>query len=206
EQWKKYFLPLRVSKNIVVKPTWERYTASGHDIVVEIDPGMAFGTGQHPSTRMCIEAVEEIILKGGTDRTWHVLDVGCGTGILGIASAKLGAQKVLCIDIDKKAVEISRENVLINAVQDKVEVRETDLAQVKGSFDLIVANLTSKILIKLRPRLLELLKKDGFLVVSGIIEQNADDMARHFYATDLLPEKSITEKEWICYIFRKKRS
>ena len=94
EQWKKYFKPVRVCKNIVVKPTWERYTPSSRDIVVEIDPGMAFGTGQHASTRMCMEAIENTIMNDRSVEQWKVLDVGCGTGILGITAAKMGAQDV----------------------------------------------------------------------------------------------------------------
>jgi ribosomal protein L11 methyltransferase len=116
EAWKKYFKPLRVSRNIVIKPTWERFAPTGRDIVIEIDPGMAFGTGQHASTRMCLEAIEEIFLKDRTFEKWRVLDVGTGTGILGIACAKLDAKRVLCVDIDQKATEIARENVLINQV------------------------------------------------------------------------------------------
>ncbi|HOS77324.1 MAG TPA: 50S ribosomal protein L11 methyltransferase, partial [Syntrophales bacterium] len=100
EQWKKYFKPLRVSKNIVIKPTWERFTPQGHDIVIEVDPGMAFGTGQHASTRMCLEALETVLLQEKGGNRWEVLDIGSGTGILGIAAAKLGAEKVLCVDID----------------------------------------------------------------------------------------------------------
>ncbi len=117
EQWKKYFKPIRVSNNIIVKPTWERYTPASRDIVIEIDPGMAFGTGQHASTRMCIEAIEDVIMKDRSIKEWKVLDVGCGTGILGITAAKMGAQDVICVDIDKKAVEIAGENAAINNVE-----------------------------------------------------------------------------------------
>ncbi len=112
EQWKKYFKPIRVCNNIIIKPTWERYAPSSRDIVIEIDPGMAFGTGQHESTRMCIEALEDIIMKDRSVQNWKVLDVGCGTGILGITAARLGAQDVICIDIDKKATEIAARKCL----------------------------------------------------------------------------------------------
>ena len=118
EGWKKYFKPIRVTKNIIIKPTWERYAAVGHDIVIEMDPGMAFGTGQHASTRMCLEALENIILHEKTANPRHVLDIGSGTGILGIAAAKLGAKKVTCVDIDPLATEISLENIKINHVEE----------------------------------------------------------------------------------------
>ena len=203
EEWKKYFKPLRVSKNIVIKPTWERYTPAGRDIVVEIDPGMAFGTGQHPSTRMCLEAIEDILLKDRTIRGWRVLDVGTGTGILGISCAKLGAERVVCVDNDKKAAEIARENVLINHVEDRVEVINRDVTTIRGPFDLIVANLTAKILIKLHSHLMSLIGSVGYLVISGIIDQNRSDIEAHFLAGEFTTHHVITEKEWVCYVLRK---
>jgi ribosomal protein L11 methyltransferase len=203
EEWKKYFLPLRVSKNIVIKPTWERYSPAGHDIVIEIDPGMAFGTGQHPSTRMCMEALEDIILKHRTAKKLKALDVGTGTGILGIACAKLGVEKVLCVDIDKKATEIAKENVTINQVEDKVKINNCNVFTIHESFDLIVANLTAKMLIKLRTHLLSLLKKNGYMIISGIIEQNKNDMEKHFIAEPFVSTQILTEKEWVCYVLKK---
>ena len=203
EEWKKYFKPLRVSKNIIIKPTWERYTPEGGDIIIEIDPGMAFGTGQHASTRMCLEAVEDIFLKDGTIKKWRVLDVGTGTGILGISCAKLGADKVLCVDNDKKAVEIAQENVMINHVGDRVEIVSRDVSTIKEPFDLIVANLTAKILIKLHSHLVSLIKHGGYLVISGIIDQNLKDIDKHFLSGHLGLHRVITEKEWVCYVLRK---
>jgi ribosomal protein L11 methyltransferase len=203
EEWKKYFKPLRVSKNIVIKPTWERYTPAGRDIVVEIDPGMAFGTGQHPSTRMCLEASEDILLKDRTIKTWRVLDVGTGTGILGISCAKLGATKVVCVDIDKRAAEIARENVMINHVEDRVEVINRDVTTIHDTFDLLVANLTAKILIKLCPHLMSLIANGGYLVISGIIDQNRNDIESHFITGKFVPHHVITEKEWVCCVLRK---
>jgi ribosomal protein L11 methyltransferase len=202
EAWKKYFKPLRVSRNIVIKPTWERFTPTGRDIVIEIDPGMAFGTGQHPSTRMCLEAIEEILLKDQTIRKWRVLDVGTGTGILGIACAKLDAERVLCVDIDKKATEIALENVLINQVEDRVEIANRDVATLTESFHVIVANLTAKILIRLRPHLLRLLDNSGYLVISGIVEQNKPDIEAHFLDNAFSLHRLITEKEWVCYVLK----
>jgi len=146
EEWKKYFKPVRVSNNIIVKPTWERYSPSSRDIVIEIDPGMAFGTGQHASTRMCIQAVEDIILKNRLIKNWKVLDVGCGTGILGITAAKLGAQDVIGVDTDKKAVEIARENAAINQVNDCIKFINRDVKTLSDPCNLIIANLTAKLL------------------------------------------------------------
>jgi ribosomal protein L11 methyltransferase len=203
EEWKKYFKPIRVSKNIVIKPTWERYAPVGRDIVIDIDPGMAFGTGQHPSTRMCLEAIEDIILKYRTIKKWRVLDVGTGTGILGISCAKLGAEKVVCVDIDKKAAEIARENVMINHVEDRVEIINRDVNTIREPFDLIVANLTAKILIRLRTHLMSLIENGGYLVISGIIDQNKGDIESHFLTGKFTLHHIITEKEWVCYVLRK---
>ena len=133
EQWKKYFKPIRVCKNIVVKPTWERYAPESRDIVVEIDPGMAFGTGQHASTRMCMEAIEDIIMKDRSITDWKVLDVGCGTGILGITAAKMGAQDVVCVDNDPKATEIAAENAVINSVADRLHILKEDAMRNQGT-------------------------------------------------------------------------
>jgi ribosomal protein L11 methyltransferase len=203
EEWKKYFKPIRVSKNIVIKPTWERYAPAGRDIVIDIDPGMAFGTGQHPSTRMCLEAIEDIILKYRTIKKWRVLDVGTGTGILGISCAKLGAEKVVCVDIDKKAAEIARENVMINHVEDRVEIINRDVNTIREPFDLIVANLTAKILIRLRTHLMSLIENGGYLVISGIIDQNKGDIESHFLTGKFTLHHIITEKEWVCYVLQK---
>jgi len=204
EQWKKYFKPLRVGREIVIKPTWERYAPEGGDIVIEIDPGMAFGTGQHASTRMCLEALEEVIAKDRAIKAWEVLDVGTGTGILGIACAKLGAEKVLCLDVDKKAVSIARENIQMNDVADRVKAGSRDVTSLEGSFDLIVANLTEKILTKLSPTLVDLLRPRGYLIISGIIIDNRATIEESFLVDPLVLHRSLTEKEWICYVLKKK--
>lgn len=203
EEWKKYFKPLRLSKNIVIKPTWERYTPEHRDIVIDIDPGMAFGTGQHPSTRMCLEAIEEILLKDRSIKKFRVLDVGTGTGILGISCAKLGAESVLAVDIDPKAVEIARKNAVINGVEDRMKVVNRDIRRMKGSFDLIVANLTAETLLKLKPSLILLTDPGRYLVISGIIEQNAAKVEASFLQENMVIEKAVREKEWVCYVLKK---
>ncbi|MDD2672133.1 MAG: 50S ribosomal protein L11 methyltransferase [Syntrophales bacterium] len=207
EQWKKYFKPLRIHKNIVIKPTWERYTATGRDIVIEIDPGMAFGTGQHSSTRMCLEALEEILLKDRTIRNWRVLDVGTGTGILSICCAKMGAAKITAVDIDPQAVEIARKNIAINQVGDRVEVVKSDISKYKaGGFDLIVANLNAEPLIKLRSHLISLMEKKGYLIISGIIEKSVDAIEKKFLKPPLSVQNVLRDKEWVCYVLRQKGS
>jgi ribosomal protein L11 methyltransferase len=206
EQWKKYFKPIRVSSNIIVKPTWERYAPSSRDIIIEIDPGMAFGTGQHASTRMCIEALEDIIMKDRSVKSWKVLDIGCGTGILGITAAKLGAEEVTCVDIDKKAIEIARENAAINHVDDRVHIVNQDAGAIKEQRNLIIANLTAKLLLKLRHNLINLLLPEGYMIISGIIEQDAKSIEENFVTAPLIQKKIITEKEWVCYVLKKETS
>jgi len=203
EGWKKYFKPIRATANIIVKPTWERYTPVGHDIVIEVDPGMAFGTGQHASTRMCLEALETVLLQEKGGNRWEVLDIGSGTGILGIAAAKLGAEKVLCVDIDTQATLIARDNIRINLVESQVEAVTQDVAQLHRPFHLIVANLTANPLIQLRPHILSLLVPGGFLIISGIVEQSRGDIETHFISEPLVPLRTLVEKEWLCYLFRK---
>ncbi len=206
ETWKKYFKPLRVSRNLVIKPTWERFTPNGKDIVIEIDPGMAFGTGQHASTRMCLEAIEAILLEDRTFSKLHVLDVGTGTGILGIACAKLGAGRVLCVDNDKQATKIARENVFINRIEDRVTVADRDIASLTAPFPLVVANLTAKILCELYPHLIRLVSPGGHLVISGIIEQNKPDIEARFLGQGFSLRRLITEREWVCYVLKKEGS
>lgn len=204
EQWKKYFKPLRASKSIVVKPTWERYSPHGGEIVVEIDPGMAFGTGQHPSTRMCLAALEEILLKDRSKEAWRVLDVGTGTGILGISSAKLGAARVVCVDIDKQAVEIAQENIRINQVDDRVTVLNRDVTTIRDEFDIIAANLTAKLLVKLRDHLHAILDQAGYLIISGILDRQKDMIEEHFIPDAFDIVRFVAEQEWISFVLKKR--
>ena len=197
EQWKKYFKPLRVSNNIVIKPTWERYSPAGRDIVIDIDPGMAFGTGQHASTMMCIGAIEDILLKDRFREEQNVLDVGTGTGILAICSAKLGARVVTGIDIDPKAVEIAGKNIMINGVEDRVEILNRDIALCTGSFDLVVANLISGALINLHRHLISLTKPGGYIIASGITEHDAKDVEKTFCDGEITMHDTRSDKEWV---------
>ncbi len=204
EQWKKYFKPLRVSKNIVIKPTWERYQRGGRDIVIDIDPGMAFGTGQHPSTQLCIVAIEDIMTKERSFETWNVLDVGTGTGILAICSAKLGSDNVVAVDIDEKAIEIASKNVVINGVEEKIELINDSVSTCRGAFNLIVANLTAKTLIQLKPQIIDMTVSGGYIIASGIIDQDTEAIEKHFVTEDTAIHDIKSEREWFCYTFKKR--
>ena len=203
EQWKKYFKPLRLSNNIIIKPTWERYSPAGHDIVIDIDPGMAFGTGQHSSTMMCIMAIEDILLKTSEREKYDILDVGTGTGILAICAAKLGARMITGIDIDPKAVKIAGKNAVINGVEDRVEIINRDISLYKGSFDLIAANLISGALIELHSHLISLTKPGGYIIASGITEQDAKDVEKIFCNGETVLYETRSKNEWVCHTFKK---
>jgi len=165
DSWKKHFGIQRHGRALVVKPSWTQYRLKGGDIVIEIDPGMAFGTGQHPTTAMCLRALEDRVRTGAS-----VLDLGCGSGILAIAAAKLGARRVLALDVDPNAVRAARENAAANAVSDVIEVREGTLEAEGGPFDVIVANISGLTLERLAVPLARSLAPGGSLITSGFLD------------------------------------
>ena len=166
DKWKDYFKTFRVSRHIIVKPTWEKnLEVKPDDIVIEIDPGMAFGTGTHETTSMCIELLDKYMEKED-----FVLDAGCGSGILSIAAAKLGAKKVLGIDIDETAVEVADENIILNDVSDIAAVQYGDVTKgIDISTDLVMANLVAELIVMITPNIPVHLKENGFFITSGIL-------------------------------------
>ena len=167
DSWKRYFKPLRVGRRLVIKPSWATYTVAAGDTVIEIDPAMAFGTGQHPTTALCLRALEERLRPGDA-----ALDLGCGSGILAVAAAKLGARRVLALDVDPQAVKATRENAAANGVSGIVEVREGTLPEgARGQrFDLVVANIGALTLERLAGPLAEATREGGSLIVSGFLD------------------------------------
>lgn len=167
ENWKRYYKPVRIGDKIVIKPSWEAFEPKEGDIVVELDPGMAFGTGTHETTILCIEALEKYVKKDAV-----VYDVGCGSGILSIVAAKLGAKKVIGIDIDDLSVKTSKENVKINGVEEIVEIVKGNLLDnVSGKADIIVSNIIAEIIVNMIPDLKEYLINNGIFIASGIITE-----------------------------------
>ena len=165
-KWQEYFRPARIGERIVVKPGWEEYEPEEGDLVIEMDPGMAFGSGLHETTSMCIKALEKYTREGA-----KVLDVGSGTGILAMAAVMLGAENALGIDIDDEAVRVGAENVARNGLEDRVSVRKGDLmAGVDYDADVIVANLMADLVIKLAPAAAAQLKSGGIFITSGILD------------------------------------
>ncbi len=171
-EWKQYFHTTRVGKNLVIKPTWEEYTALPTDKVIHLDPGMAFGTGTHRTTNMCMQIVEEEIKPDMT-----VFDVGTGSGILAMAATLCGAKDVKAVDIDGRAVKIAQENIALNGLSEQIEVREGDLLQgTQGQADLIIANIIADIILILLPDVPKKLKPNGLFLTSGIIAPRVDEI------------------------------
>ena len=168
--WKAYFHPFRVGRRLVVVPSWEDYEARPDDIRLDLDPGMAFGTGTHPTTSLCLEALEEAVRPG--DR---VLDVGCGSGILAIAAARLGAEPVMAMDIDPVAVQVAGENVARNGVSGSVRLARGELAAVvppgEPRWDIVVSNIIADVIIALVDDVRERLRPGGLWLAGGIIEE-----------------------------------
>lgn len=202
KKWQKFFSTCRIGSRIIIKPSWEIYLPKDKDIVIEMDPGMAFGTGTHPTTRMCLEVIEELA-GGHAIPITTMLDVGMGSGILSIAAAKLGIQKVVGIDIDPIALRYARQNAEKNKVAPQVEVRECLLHKVEERFDLIVANILSEILIKLRKELLQHLGEHGMLVLSGILAEKTLKLEKAFSSKRLSLIDSRTHGEWACIVLQK---
>jgi len=200
ENWKRFFKPVQVTPQFVVKPPWARVRLKRGQISIDITPGMAFGTGTHATTLLSIQALEESLKKKGLS----VLDVGTGSGILSIIAAKLGAKEVWGIDIDGVAVQNARENIEKNRVSAVVKTRKGSIGDLDKKFDVIVANIDLKSLRRIRKSLLNHLKKRGFLILSGILEQEKERIRLHYLETKLVRWiKTTQEGEWVCLTFKK---
>jgi len=196
--WKKYFKPVAVGQRIVVKPTWEEYQPKEEEIILELDPGMAFGTGTHQTTILCIRALEKLV--GPHHR---VLDIGCGTGILSIASLLLGAQHAVAVDIDPDAVKITRENAMQNGVLSRMDVVHGNLLdKVEGKFDIIVANIIADTIIELSGLLKDYLNKNGYFIASGIIVDRLNDVLKALDKEQYGDTEYHTLDEWAVVVVR----
>lgn len=193
--WKEYFFVHRVGRRTVIVPSWREaeYTPRPDDVVLLLDPGMAFGTGLHPTTRLCLTAAEELVAPGCT-----VLDVGAGSGILSIAAARLGAARVEAVEIDPVAARVCEENVARNGVAGIVHVRAGTLYETsKEQFDLILANITIATLMKLHPRLAAHLKPGGIAVLSGVLAERADELIAALRASGWHHDRTDQEQDWV---------
>lgn len=207
DKWKENFKPIKVTEKIVVKPTWEEYEAEGDSLILEIDPGMAFGTGTHETTSLCMKLMEKYMDAHQDRANMNILDVGCGSGILSIAAALLGCENVLGIEIDPDAVKVARENVQLNNVQDQVSVEEGDLMKGIGKdgeyrADIIVANLMHNLVMMLAPAAREHMAKNGVFISSGILLEKKDETAKAIREAGFEIVEISEDGEWCAIVAR----
>ena len=196
--WKKYYKPFSISENMVIKPSWEEYTPKVGETVIELDPGMAFGTGTHETTGLCAQMLEKYIEAG--DR---VIDLGCGSGILSIIAAKLGAQHVLAADIDETAVKVTRENCSINGVDDKVTAVRAILDVLeRQKADVMVANIIADVIVGISAKVSGFIKNGGCLITSGIIKERKDEVINAYTSLGFLLTESMELGEWVAIVFK----
>ena len=203
--WKRYFFPHRIGRRLVVVPSWRRGRYEARDVVIRLDPGMAFGTGLHPTTRMCLQLLEEHVRRG--DR---VLDFGCGSGILSIAAALLGAARVLALDVDSVAVRVAGENARRNRVARRITVSlgsvETDPTLPQAPFDLIVANISALVLKNAEPGLAAVIRSGGLLILSGLLQKNASDVGSLYVSRNWELLETRGEGDWAAIVVRRRKS
>lgn len=193
DKWKEFFKPSKMTDNIVIKPTWEEYEPAEGEMVIEIDPGMAFGTGTHATTRMCVKHLEKYI----TSENDKVLDLGCGSGILSIAAALLGSKNVYGVDIDPNAVAASAENVEMNGLSDVIEIVYGDVTEGLGmKADIIAANLMADLIIMLAPDIAKHLEGKKIFISSGILEEKLEDVLKAIKGSGFEIIEVLHEDEW----------
>jgi len=198
QEWKRFFKPVLVSDRIVIKPTWEKYEKAEGQLIVEIDPGMAFGTGSHESTRMCIQLLDEVI-EGGE----RVFDVGTGSGILAIAAARLGAGPVFGIDNHEDSVRVAGENVALNGVEGIVTVSTMPLDNIKEDYRIVVANILAEDLIDMCRSLVDRTIEGGEIILSGILTTKAPMVIGAYEGEGVTLEKHLEEGDWSALMFKK---
>lgn len=196
--WKKHYRPFHLSGQIVIKPSWENYEGKDNEIVIELDPGMAFGTGTHETTKMCAQLLEKYLRSDDT-----VIDVGCGTGILSIIAAKLGANHISAVDVDQVAVKVTEENCRLNGVDNFVSPSKgvlSDLDKVK--VDLIVANIIADVIIDLSEVAGDYLKQGGLFITSGIIKERKEEVLKAYLENGFTFETAEELGEWVAMVFK----
>lgn len=199
--WKKYYHPVKISERFTIVPTWEMYSPVNSDeLIIELDPGMAFGTGTHPTTVMCIQALERTVRPG--DR---VIDVGTGSGVLSIAAAMLGAEDVRGFDLDEVAVTTAKINSKLNKVNDKITVSQNNLLDnvEKNSADVIVANILAEVILRFTESAAEVVKPGGSFIASGIIQPKKDQVKEALLAAGFEITETILMEDWVAIIAKR---
>jgi ribosomal protein L11 methyltransferase len=209
--WKQYFKPLRVTERLTIKPTWEPYEPSPGELIIELDPGMAFGTGTHATTSLCLKMLERVVRPGD-----HVIDVGTGSGVLAIAAAKLGAERVLALDLDPVAVSSATENVRLNGLESAITVRRSDLLQalhdsgngegvgVRMPVQVVVANILAEIILLFIDDVAQVLASGGRYIVSGIITAKEHRVEEALAQAGFEIESKDTDQDWVVFVAKKK--
>ena len=200
ESWKKHFSILEIGKTLAIVPSWLNSKEVDRKVIIELDPGMAFGTGHHPTTRMCLEMLEILVKPEDA-----ILDLGCGSGILSIASAKMGSEKVIGIDNDETAVKVAIENIEINGISKSVSILTGSIPNKdmsKYSNDIIVANISSKIILDLSIEITEHLKPGGHLIVSGFLDINESEIINKFKELNLSVLSRLSTADWVALSLR----
>ncbi|RGL38677.1 50S ribosomal protein L11 methyltransferase [Paenibacillus polymyxa] len=208
--WKQYFKPLRVSDRLTIKPTWEEYEpASEDEKIIELDPGMAFGTGTHPTTSLCLRTLESVI-QGGEE----VIDVGTGSGILAIGAVKLGAKHVLALDLDPVAVSSARENTRLNGLEERITIKESDLLSVLNASDptlgiqlpvkLVVANILAEIILLFIDDVYNALQPGGIYIASGIWKNKEEAVETALKAAGFEITEINRDEDWLAFVARKR--
>lgn len=201
ENWKQHFGILRIGARLVIRPTWEEYTPGPRDAVLTLDPGMAFGTGSHATTRLCLEALAN--LYENLPGPQRVLDVGTGSGILAVAAAVLGAQQVLGCDIDETACQVAIDNARQNGVEDRIAVTLDPLESLDGAFEVVLANILAEENARLASELVQRLAPDGVLILSGILQEKEQLVIDAFADRGLEGPDISRQDEWSCLCYRK---
>ncbi|MBT2646002.1 50S ribosomal protein L11 methyltransferase [Bacillus sp. ISL-34] len=198
--WKKYYNPVKISERFTIVPTWEDYTpVSSDELIIELDPGMAFGTGTHPTTVMCIQALERTVRPGDL-----VVDVGTGSGVLSIAAALLDAKRIQSLDLDEVAVQSAIQNVEINNVQDKVSVSQGNLLDgVNEQADIVVANILAEVIMRFTDDVAKVVKPGGYFIASGIIQTKKQDVKDAIIASGFTVEETILMEDWVAIIAKR---
>ena len=199
DSWKEHFHVLRVGRRLVIKPTWREYDPKSDDVVIVLDPGMAFGTGHHPTTRSCLEALERLVEPGAS-----VLDFGCGSGILSIAASRLGASSVLGVEADSSAVRVAKRNTRVNGVEHNVRVVEGSLPLREarpGEFDVAVANISAKVVSESAAELVRVVKRSGYVIASGIIADNREVVEQAMTVAGAAMIEDAVDGDWVTLVY-----